>query len=267
MGAWDPSLGCGTGNLVRAVRRAGALHPDEAGRLLLRPASGGAGVARRVILALAASDPRLAVDGRGMVVLAGPPRGGTSLRSARFAVVDVETTGMRPAEDRITEVAVVRVQGGQLRDVFSTLVQCQHPIPRAITQLTGIDAALLCGAPPFSRICPALLEFLGTDPLVAHHARFDVAFLNRELARCGEPPLANPSLCTVKLSRRLVPELPSRRLDALARHYELAFRERHRALGDAEVTAGVLIELLEEATSRGAHSLEDLTSLASRRRR
>ena len=95
------------------------------------------------------------------------------------------------------------------------------------------------------------LDFLGNGVLVAHNALFDSRFLEMELRRAGEETLANPVLCTVRLARRLLPELPSKRLDAVAHHYGLQFRQRHRALGDAEVTARVLVALLRAAGHAG----------------
>ncbi len=250
--------------LVRAVRSAGGrLEPSMAAKLLLRPAGAGEEVARKVVLALAATDPRLAVDDTGSLVLAPLPSEDTPLDRVTFMVLDVETTGMRPRNDRITEVAAVHVQDQLLAESFSTLVDPQRPVPSFIARLTGIDDSLLAGRPRFSEIARPFRNFLGNAALVAHNAPFDARFLDEELARSGEDPLENPFLCTVRLARRLLPDLPSRRLDVLAGHFGLTFRQRHRALGDAEVTARILIELLSEASNRGIRSLGELARLGS----
>jgi DNA polymerase III epsilon subunit family exonuclease len=256
------------GSLVGAIRRAGGrLSPESAGQALFRSGGKGASVARRAVLALAATDPRLAVDEEGMVVLAPEAPGNIPLDQVNFVVVDVETTGMRPMEDRITEVAAVLVRGRELREAYSTLVHPERPVPALIARLTGIDDALLAGSPPFSRVASPLLDFLGNSALVAHNAPFDRGFLNHELARSGREPLGNPVICTVKLARRVLPGLASRRLDALADHFGFSFRQRHRALGDAEVTARVLISMLEEASALGVTDMESLSSLLTSPRR
>jgi DNA polymerase III epsilon subunit family exonuclease len=176
-------------------------------------------------------------------------------------VVDVETTGTRVGAARLTEVGAVRVRDGRCLDTFARLVDPGHPLPSAITRLTGITAAMLQGAPPFARIAVEWLDFLGNGVLVAHNAPFDCSFLNHELIRCGEVPPTNPVLCSVRLARRLLPHLRSHSLDSLARHLGLQFRQRHRALGDAEVTAQVLLLLLQKASARGLTTLGELQKL------
>jgi DNA polymerase-3 subunit epsilon len=152
-------------------------------------------------------------------------------------------------------VAVVRVRGGQPRERFSTLVDPARPIPPAITRLTGISRASVEGAPTFEQAAPALLEFIGDAVVVAHNAPFDRAFLQAELRRAYNRSLVTPFLCTVRLARRLVPGLPSYRLDVLAAAFDLLIRDRHRALGDAEATAEILCRLLARL---GPCSLRDL---------
>jgi len=159
------------------------------------------------------------------------------------------------------------VEGGQEGDAFSSLVRSDRTIPPAITRLTGIHEILLASAPRFPRIAARLVDFVGNGTLVAHNAVFDTRFLASELQRAHEPPLRNHVLCTVKLSRRLLPELRSRNLDSLAAHFGLRFRARHRALGDAEVTARILIQLLVRAEELGANSLGAVLRLAERRSR
>ena len=149
------------------------------------------------------------------------------------AFVDVETTGGHPAYHRVTEVAIVAARDGQLEWRWSQLVNPGVSIPPSIQALTGIDNALVADAPPFERIAAELLERLDGRLFVAHNARFDYGFLRGELRRAGHRWQA-PLACTVKLSRRLDPQLPRHNLDTLIAHHGLACETRHRALPDAD---------------------------------
>jgi len=154
-----------------------------------------------------------------------------------MAFVDLETTGMRAAVDRVTEVGIVRVdmdpEGGIPRvSEWSTLVNPGEPIPAAIQALTGITDAMVRRAPSFSDIASTIQERIDDCVFVAHNARFDHGFLKHEFARLGRPFSAR-TLCTVKLSRRLFPEAEGHGLDAIVARHGLAAVDRHRALGDA----------------------------------
>ena len=152
---------------------------------------------------------------------------------APLAIVDLETTGAHPAHDRVTEIAVIEVEGGEVRDEWSTLVNPETPIPAAIQALTGITNDMVAGAPTFARLAEGLHERLQGRVFVAHNARFDYGFLKREFARAGLDFRAK-TLCTVRLSRRLYPEHARHNLDSLIARHGLACRARHRALGDAD---------------------------------
>jgi DNA polymerase-3 subunit epsilon len=152
---------------------------------------------------------------------------------APLAIVDLETTGAHPAHDRVTEIAVIEVDGGEVRDEWSTLVNPETPIPAAIQALTGITNDMVAGAPTFARLAGDLHERLQGRVFVAHNARFDYGFLKREFARAGLDFRAR-TLCTVRLSRRLYPEHARHNLDSLIERHGLACRARHRALGDAD---------------------------------
>ena len=154
-----------------------------------------------------------------------------------LAFVDLETTGTRAAADRITEVGIVRVdadaRGGPPRVYeWSSLVDPEVPIPAVIQALTGITDAMVAGAPTFSAIAADIEERLADCVFVAHNARFDHGFLKHSFARIGRPFSARP-LCTVRLSRRLFPDVQGHGLDAVAARHGLTIAGRHRALGDA----------------------------------
>jgi len=154
-----------------------------------------------------------------------------------LAFVDTETTGMRAAEDRITEIGIVRVDGdpdgGTPRvSEWSTLVDPGEPIPAVIQALTGITDTMVRGAPAFSAIASAIEARIEGCVFIAHNARFDHGFLKHEFARAGRAFSAR-ALCTVKLSRRLYPDAEGHGLDAIIARHALAITDRHRALGDA----------------------------------
>ena len=180
-----------------------------------------------------------------------------------FAVVDLETTGASAIYDRIVEVAVVRLSGGEIVDRYEQLVDPKVAIPPFITRLTGIDGQMVRGKPSFGDVAPAVRRALGDVPLVAHNASFDEAFLRHAFARLGEK-LSNPRLCTLRLARRLLPRLPTYRLDALTTYFGIKNHRRHRALGDAESTALLLVRLLDLAAERGVESFEGLLALQGR---
>lgn len=196
---------------------------------------------------------------------------GTLFADTPFIVVDVETTGVSAwTGDRVTEVAAVLVQRGQVVDAFQSLVNPERRIPAYVTQLTGISNAMVRGAPRFEQIAGDLAAELVGRVFVAHNATFDWNFLSAEYDRLPAAPLgaiANAKLCTVRLARRFLSHLPRRNLDAVAWHYGVAIEGRHRAAGDARATARVLLGLLRDAERWGVYTWEALDGLMARRTR
>jgi DNA polymerase III subunit epsilon len=184
------------------------------------------------------------------------------LDSLSYAVVDVETTGTSAGVgDRITEVAAVVVRDGEVVRRFQTLVNPERPIPPMITALTHISWEMVKDAPRFRDICDELLDVLSDNVFVAHNAEFDWRFVSSEVARASGRRLEGRRLCTVRLARRILPHLPSRRLDSLAHYYGVEIVDRHRALGDADATARILLRLLAEARDRDCVRWSDLQRL------
>jgi DNA polymerase III subunit epsilon len=186
------------------------------------------------------------------------------LSSLSFAVVDVETTGSRPeGGDRITEIAVVTVREGRICDVYETLVNPERSIPPFITRLTNISWEMVCEKAPFRDVCDDVLSALEGHVFVAHNAAFDWRFVSAEVARSRGRELTGRRLCTVRLARRLLPQLRSRSLDWVARHYDVQIEpgKRHRAAGDALATAHCLLRLLDDARDRGCQRWSDLERL------
>lgn len=190
------------------------------------------------------------------------------LDAAPLVVVDTETTGIAPDRDRVIEIAAVKIVGGEVVGTFEQFVNPGRAVPRRITEITGISTAMVFDAPPASEVLPAFLDFLGDGVLVAHNLTFDHGFLRAELERANLPPLDGPSVCTLRLARRLLPGLGSHGLTSVARHYQIPFRARHRALGDAEVTAKALLHFLDRLKSGfGVATVDELVAFQHRRYR
>ena len=222
-----------------------------------------AAVAERLAIALLGADPRFSADIEGRwCVVPEPAWFGVALADVKFAVVDVETTGMRArGGDRITEIAVVHLDNGQAKVAFDSLINPGRPIPHFIARLTGISDAMVEAAPRFEDVADRIMAALAGRVFVAHNARFDWAFVSAELERSRDLELRMPQLCTVRLTRRLVPELPRRSLDSVMWYFGLETDRRHRAAGDAEVTAQALVRLMGRARDRGVATWEDLYDL------
>ena len=192
---------------------------------------------------------------------------GTPLVEVEFAVIDLETTGGSPADDRITEVGAVKVRGGVVTGTFQTLVNPRRAIPPMIAALTGISDGMVAGSEPIEVVLPTLLEFIGRAVIVAHNSAFDMRFLQANLERHGYARLTNRTVCTARLARRVLPrdEVPNVRLATLAAYLRAGVVPCHRALTDAKATVDVLHSLLERAGSFGVLALEDLLEFPSAR--
>ena len=182
-----------------------------------------------------------------------------SIADVPFVVTDTETTGTKAASNRIIEIGAVKVVGGEIVDRFSQLVNPECAIPGRIQRLTGISTAMVFDEPTAADVLPRYLDFLGEGVLVAHNLPFDLRFLNAELARLGRPTLPNQTLCTLRLARRLLRGLRSKGLTAVAEFYGISIHGRHRALGDAEATAEILLRLLERLQAE--HAVETVEEL------
>lgn len=161
-----------------------------------------------------------------------------------FAIVDIETTGGYAANNDITEVAIVLHDGKQVVDRFSSLIKPVRAIPRFIQVLTGISPEMVENAPSFHELAPQIADFLAGKIFVAHNVNFDYSFLKYHLDAAGSS-LETQKLCTVRLTKKVFPGLPSYSLGNLCRHFEIPITQRHRAGGDADATVRLLEHLLE----------------------
>ncbi|MHB1487450.1 MAG: 3'-5' exonuclease [Acidimicrobiales bacterium] len=156
-----------------------------------------------------------------------------------FAVVDLETTGLYPAKDRVVEVAVVHLDvDGRIVGEFCTLIDPHRDV--GPTRIHGITAADVTGAPTFATAAAVLWQQLSGRVLVAHNARFDVGFLDAEFDRCGVQLPPPPVMCTMQLSSHYLHNLPARTLTACCASASVELSQHHSALDDARAAAQLL---------------------------
>jgi DNA polymerase III epsilon subunit family exonuclease len=253
---------------VMAQLRVGPRTPSILCHEVLGLLGAPAAICDRVAVALLGADPRVRQLDDGRWGLVPEAQGSPLLDDCAFAVVDVETTGMRAGfGDRITEIAVAVVHGERREIVFESLVNPERPIPRAICSITNITNEMVRHAPRFSELAERLLAALAGRVFVAHNARFDWNFVSAELRRSRDLSLDGTRFCTVRLARRLVKGVRSCGLDNLCRFFGFHNPARHRAGGDALVTAELLCRLLSLAREEGARTLQDLMVIEARRSR
>ena len=246
-------------------RQVAGAHTDELVGLLFAGAGSDPELAPRIVHRLLAGDPNFVFDASsGMWALRASDVLKVPLDRGRYVVVDLETTGGRPGPGAITEIGAYRMEGPRMTESFATLVRPRGPISPFVTRLTSITNEMVADAPTIERVLPAFRDFLGDAVMVAHNAQFDFTFLDFEFRRLFGMGLKNPVLCTLRLSRRFVPSLRRRRLDALAEHFGLSTEGRHRGLGDARMAAELLSIFLDIAAQSGITRVDRLIDLHSR---
>ncbi len=172
------------------------------------------------------------------------------VEKAEFCIIDVETTGLSPTYNGIIEIGLVKISDLKITQKFHSLINPGREIPYFITQLTGISGEDVYDAPFFGDVADEIDEFISDTILTAHNFPFDSSFLRKEYRYCGKDLFKNPGLCTLKLSRRLFPNLKSKSLGSVTRYLKLHNSNEHRALGDAETTAKLLIKLIKELKNK-----------------
>src|SRR5919198_551264 len=226
--------------LVELVEeRRGPVAADEAARRLFALRQAPTGLARSLLADVIETDARLSWRGDA-VGLSAPPGESLALESATYVVVDLETTGLRPGSSQICEIGAVRIRELEVEAEFQTLVDPARPLGPGVAALTGLTDRQLRGAAPVQVALRRFLAFAGDAVLVAHNARFDLAFLDRETERLTGRRLAAPVVDTVGLARRLLADRVARAsLSSLAHFFGTSSTPCHRALPDAQATAEV----------------------------
>jgi DNA polymerase III epsilon subunit family exonuclease len=223
------------------------------------------GLARLLVADLVNRDPRLSLRD-DIVEFVAENHSAVSLADVDFIVLDFETTGAKTPPCRVTEIGAYRVRGREIVAEFHTLINPEMPIPFFITMLTGISDEMVRHAPKFGDVAGEFLTFIGNSVLVAHNAGFDVRFLNHEVGRVYEDySVGNPSLCTVQLSRRLLPDIDNHKLKTVANYYSVELINHHRANADAYATAKIFVNLLEGLETHGVVDLASAQAFGSKK--
>ena len=162
-----------------------------------------------------------------------------------FVIVDLETTWLTPYRHWITEIAAVRFDWEKIIDSYQSLIHPERHIPSFITKLTGIDNDMVAWAPTISQELPRFLEFLWDDIFVAHNSSFDLWFLNYYNYEHFWSYIKNNIICTKKLTKKLLPEIPKRNLGFLCEHFQITNSRAHRALSDVHATTELLKHLID----------------------
>lgn len=180
-----------------------------------------------------------------------------------YAIVDIETTGGSPVKEKITEIAVFIHDGVRVVDEFCSLINPEKIIPHFITQLTGITNEMVADAPKFYEIAKKIVEITEGRIFVAHNVSFDYNFIYNEFKQLGYH-FQRQQLCTVKLSKKLIPALSSYSLGNLCHHLSIHINDRHRAKGDALATVKLFEHLLYVNGNNANGVLNDTTLISSK---
>jgi DNA polymerase III subunit epsilon len=165
----------------------------------------------------------------------------------KYAIIDIETTGGRADNERITEIAIVLHDGNKTIDTYTTLINPERAIPYFITNITGIDDRMVRDAPKFFEVAKKIVEMTEGAIFVAHNVQFDYGFVQEEFKRLGYT-YSRKQLCTVRLSRKAFPGLASYALGNLIKHFKIKVKDRHRALADTLATTQIFDMILKQGT-------------------
>ncbi len=174
-----------------------------------------------------------------------------------YAIIDIETTGLSPKKEKITEIAVYVYDGKKVIDEFVSLINPERPVPYYITRLTGISNEMLTDAPKFYEIAKKIIEITENKIFVAHNVDFDYNFIKEEFAQLGYE-FKRKKLCTVKLSKKIIPGKKSYSLGKLTNELGISINGRHRAAGDAYATVQ-LFEYLLKIDAQSKPLIEEMT--------
>lgn len=185
-----------------------------------------------------------------------------------YTVIDIETTDLSPEYGEIIEIAAIKYRNGVTVDSFSSLVALPEyygELDSFITQLTGITNEMLSSAPTIEDVLPDFKTFIGKDILIGHNVAFDINFLYDAFIRVLEEPLTNDFVNTIRITRKLYPELENYKLVNLAREFKIPVTTSHRALADCETT-NALYSHLKDAVFQRFNDVEDFYRLFKKKK-
>ena len=178
----------------------------------------------------------------------------------KYVVFDIETTGLSPTKDMITEIGAIKIENGIIIDEYNQLINPERPIPKKIVELTGITDDMVKDMPTIERVLPDFKTFIEDSVLVAHNASFDTGFLREQFFRNGEI-LNNPILDTLQLTRALFPSLKSHKLNTVAKHLNVDLINHHRAVDDARATAEIFLKSMALLNENNVYNFDQINNL------
>lgn len=199
------------------------------------------------------------------------------LDNLNYVIVDIETTGLDPNNDEIIEIGAIQGQvqnpnglspfpspkgeGNGERPIFSQLIKPSLPIPNHIERLTGISQEMVADKPQIKEVIAEFDEFIKDAILIAHNTDFDISFIKTNYKKSLNKEFKNNTLCTVKLSRVLTPGLFNYKLHTVAKHFNIPIPNRHRAIGDCEITHGIWKEILKLLGAKQVTTLKEIIEI------
>ena len=161
----------------------------------------------------------------------------------KYIAFDIETTGLDPMYDEIIEIGAIKIENGKEIETFSTLIKPEYEINDFITELTGITNEMVQNAPKIDEVLPEFMNFIQDSIILGHNVNFDINFIYDNLINEDMHPIINDFIDTLRLSRRLLPELKHRRLSDLANYYNIDTTGSHRSLTDVRITIDIFKNL------------------------
>ena len=162
------------------------------------------------------------------------------LENQEYVVLDLETTWLTPYREWITEIAAIKCRNWEIIEEFQTLINPERHIPNWIVKLTGITNEMVADAPTINEVMPKFSEFLWDAIIVWHNVSFDFRFLSYYHYQCMWTYLGNETICTLKIARRLLPDLPNKKLWTICEYFWITNEKAHRAMWDTRATLKVL---------------------------
>jgi len=181
------------------------------------------------------------------------------LEKEKYCIVDIETTGLDYTKSEIIEIAGIKIENKEIKDIFNLLVSPNSTISKEIENLTGISNDMVEGQQKIEEVGPKFLSFIEGTILVAHNSEFDIPFLKHHTKN----KFTNQVVCTLKASRFLLPNLKNHKLHTVAEYLGIQAQNRHRALGDVETTYQVWLKMIPLLNEKGIYKKEDLHKIPS----
>jgi DNA polymerase-3 subunit alpha (Gram-positive type) len=182
------------------------------------------------------------------------------LESLSYIIVDLETTGLDPNSEEIIEIGAIKVEGKEVKDIFNKLVKPEKGVSDTITNITGITGEMLEHELPIKPVITQFSSFIGSSILIAHNSDFDVSFLRVNFKKWLNADINNPVVCTLLIARDILPNLDNHKLHTVAKYFGIEVANRHRAIGDAEVTYQIWLKLIDKLKGKNITTKKDLES-------